>query len=393
MTITVVLGPPCAGKSTFVAENAADGDVVVDFDKLATAFGSKTSHDAPAAIRDVTHAAREAAIDLILAGINSDAWIIHSSPTSEWMTRYETAGARIEKIDPGIDVCLDRASRNGRPAWTEDAINRWYAGEKRAGGLMLTKSATIQVKAGPDDGLADGQFVAYASVFNNKDSYGDVVMPGAFAKTLAEWQKSGDQIPVLFGHNMGDPDMNLGGVIEAVEDNVGLKVTGQLDLENPKSLQVYRMLKGRRIRQMSFAYDEIDSGPAVHDGEDVWELRELKLYEVSIVTVGANQETEILAVKQVPTVAERALRDIKAGRVLSAKNEGALREAHAAIGGVLATLDSTSDEEKASEADASRQAPEADTPEGEPREASQKSSVDPSALLNAITASLDVEFA
>lgn len=393
MTITVVIGPPCAGKSTFVGENAADDDVVVDFDKLAIAFGSKASHDAPAAIRSVTHAAREAAIDLILGGVDSDAWIIHSSPTPEQMTRYETAGAQIEKIDPGIDVCLERASQNGRPAWTEGAINRWYAGEKRAGGLMLTKSAKIHLKAGPDDGLADGQFTAYASVFGNVDSYGDVVMPGAFAKTIADWMKSGNPIPVLFGHNMSDPDYNLGAVVSAEEDAVGLKVTAQLDLDNPKAMQTYRMLKGRRINQMSFAYDEIDSGPAVHDGQDVWELRELKLYEVSIVTIGANQETEILAVKQVPSVAERAIRDIKAGRVLSAKNEGELRTAHESIGRVLEALGGTSDEEKANEPDASRQAPEADTPEGEPREASQKSSVDPSALLNAITASLDVEFA
>lgn len=241
---------------------------------------------------------------------------------------------------------------------------------------MLTKSAQIQVKAGPDDGLADGQFVAYASVFGNKDSYGDVVMPGAFAKTLAEWTKSGDQIPVLFGHNMSDPDYNLGGVLSAEEDAVGLKVTMQLDLENPKALQTYRMLKGRRIRQMSFAYDEIDSGPAVHDGDNVWELRELKLYEVSVVTIGANQETEILAVKSMPSVAERALRDIKAGRVLSAKNEGELRGAHEAIGRVLSALDGTSDEEKASGTGPSRQDSEAS---GSP-EANQESSVDTSAL-------------
>ncbi|MFV8049738.1 HK97 family phage prohead protease [Mycobacterium sp. 48b] len=241
---------------------------------------------------------------------------------------------------------------------------------------MLTKSAQIQVKAGPDDGLADGQFVAYASVFGNKDSYGDVVMPGAFAKTLAEWTKSGDQIPVLFGHNMSDPDYNLGGVLSAEEDAVGLKVTMQLDLENPKALQTYRMLKGRRIRQMSFAYDEIDSGPAVHDGDHVWELRELKLYEVSVVTIGANQETEILAVKSMPSVAERALRDIKAGRVLSAKNEGELRGAHEAIGRVLSALDSTADEEKASGTGPSQKGSEA----SESDEASQESSVDTSAL-------------
>lgn len=240
---------------------------------------------------------------------------------------------------------------------------------------MLTKSATIEVKAGPDDGLKEGQFTAYASVFGNKDSYGDVVMPGAFAKTLAEWLKSGDMIPLLFGHNMSDPDYNIGGVFKAEEDSVGLKIWAELDLENPKSAQSYRLLKGRRIRQMSFAYDEIDSGPAVHDGEHVWELRELKLYEVSIVTVGANQETEILAVKQVPAVAERAIADIKAGRVLSAKNEGELRDAHDAIGRVLSALDSN-DEEKANGDGPSRQASEASGA----REASQKSSVDTSAL-------------
>jgi HK97 family phage prohead protease len=254
---------------------------------------------------------------------------------------------------------------------------------------MLTKNAEIQVKAGPDDGLVEGQFTAYASVFGNKDSYGDVVMPGAFTKTLADWLKSGNPIPLLFGHNMSDPDYNIGGVVSAEEDAVGLKVTAQLDLENPKALQTYRMLKGRRINQMSFAYDEIESGTAQHDGESVWELRELKLYEVSVVTIGANQETEILAVKQAQAIADSELQRIKAGRVLSAKNEGELRGAHEAIGRVLSALEGTSDEEKASGDGPSRQESEA----SDSREASQKSSVDPSALLNAITTSLDVEFA
>lgn len=253
---------------------------------------------------------------------------------------------------------------------------------------MLTKNHAIELvefKAGPDDGLAEGQFTAYASVFGNKDSYGDVVMPGAFAKDLARWEKSGNPIPLLFGHNMSDPDYNIGHVVKAEEDSVGLKITGQLDLENPKAKQVYRMLKGRRINQMSFAYDEIESGPATHDGDNVWELRELKLYEVSVVTIGANQETEILAVKSMPSVAERTLRDIKAGRVLSAKNEGELRGAHEAIGRVLSALDGTSDEEKASGPDASRQAPAGDTSQGQPREASQESSVKTSAMDRIIT--------
>lgn len=259
---------------------------------------------------------------------------------------------------------------------------------------MLTKNATISLKIGPEDGLAEGQFTAYASVFDNVDSYGDVVMPGAFSKDLQRWEKSGNPIPLLFGHNMSDPDFNLGHVVDAQEDDTGLLVTAELDLENPKAKQTYRLLKGRRINQMSFAYDVIEGGPASRrkDGssdedpetEQYFELRELKLYEVSIVTVGANQETEILAVKQVPTIAERALSDIKAGRVLSAKNESELRNAHESIGRVLTALEGTSDEEKASDHGPSRQAPPGDTPEGQPREASRKSSVNASALIDEI---------
>lgn len=215
---------------------------------------------------------------------------------------------------------------------------------------MKLKDTPVQIKAGPDDGLGEGQFTAYASVFGNVDSYGDVVMPGAFADDLNAWDESGNPIPLLFGHNMSDPDYNLGHVVTATEDEKGLLVTAQLDLENPKALQTYRMLKGRRINQMSFAYDVLEGADAQRekaDGakESYYELRKLKLYEVSVVTIGANQETEVLAVK---TAADALLSGTKAGRAISAKNEGELRKAHEAIGNVLAAIGEADDQEKAS---------------------------------------------
>ena len=266
---------------------------------------------------------------------------------------------------------------------------------------MLTKNAHVQLKAGPDDGLNEGQFTAYASVFGNIDSYGDVVVKGAFAKDLARWEKSGNVIPLLFGHNMADPDLNIGYVVKAEEDEVGLKVTAQLDLENPKAKQVYRMLKGRRIDQMSFAYDVVDGAMAQKDGEDVYEIRDLKLYEVSVVTVGANQETEILAVKQAALLADRMSASLKAGRVLSAKNENELRSAHEAIGRVLSVLDGTFDEQKASEQGPSCQANDATTKSDEdvavaeesPREATPAPSVDYSAITDAIFGQIQAEVA
>lgn len=172
------------------------------------------------------------------------------------------------------------------------------------------KDFKINIKAGPDDGLAEGEFTAYASVFGNKDSYGDVVMPGAFTDTLAEWKDSGNVIPLLFGHNMSDPDYNIGYVKDAEQDDHGFLTRNQLDLDNSKAVQVYRLIKGRRLSQMSFAYDVLEGGEAQReksagDGtETVYELRKLKLYEVSVVPIGANQETEILAVK----AAQSALR-------------------------------------------------------------------------------------
>ena len=232
---------------------------------------------------------------------------------------------------------------------------------------MLTKNGdVVRIKAGPDDGLAEGQFTAYASVFGVKDEVGDVVFPGAFAKSLARWGESGYPIPLLFGHQMDDPDMNIGHVADALEDDHGLLVTGALDLANPKSTQVYRMIKGRRINQMSYAYDIIEGGIEVRpkadagdgepEGEEFYALREIKLYEISVVTIGANQETEILAVKQAAGAAKRALELLKAGRVLSAKNEAELRGAYDSIGRVLSALDAGGTEGEASGHSPSRQA-------------------------------------
>ena len=268
---------------------------------------------------------------------------------------------------------------------------------------MLTKNATIQIKAGPEDGLSEGQFVAYASVFGNIDSYGDVVVKGAFGNDLDRWAKSGNAIPLLFGHNMTDPDFNIGYVVSAEEDEIGLKVTAQLDLENPKAKQVYRMIKGRRIDQMSFAYDVLEGGPATLDGEDVYEIRDLKLYEVSVVTVGANSETEILSVKTMPTVADRLITDVKAGRVLSAKNESEIRSAHDALGRVLTVLDGTTDEQKASELGPSCQQDDdigtksvedlVEVSEEPVREAIPTPSVDRSAYIDAMLGAIDAEVA
>ena len=208
---------------------------------------------------------------------------------------------------------------------------------------MKLKACDVQIKAGPDDSLDEGVFTAYASTWTRTpDAYGDVVAEGAFSETLAEWEKSPNTLPLLFGHRMDDPDFNIGGIVEATEDAHGLFVRAQLDLENPKAAQVYRLLKGRRISQMSFAYDVLDGDYVNEPDGEKFEIRKVRLYEVSVVPIGANQDTEILTVK---ALADQAVAEVKAGRVLAQKHIDSLRAAQEAIGTVIAAAEGTDDQD------------------------------------------------
>ncbi|OXM69635.1 HK97 family phage prohead protease [Amycolatopsis vastitatis] len=262
---------------------------------------------------------------------------------------------------------------------------------------MRKKTCPVRIKAaGEQDGTEDGVFEAIVAAYN-LDSVGDKIVPGAFADTLAEWKASGDPIPVLWSHMSHDPDYHIGYVEDAEERDEGLWVRARIDLDEPKASKVYKLLKGRRVRQFSFAYD-IQEGGWIEktDGEDgsdgYYELRKLKLYEVGPTLIGANQETELLTVKNPPAdtpprPAPEARPSVKAGRTLSAKNETALRDALAkiaestdAIETVLSSLDS-GDEDKSTGPASTPPAPSAEAP----------STAASSALLRASLALLDAE--
>lgn len=222
---------------------------------------------------------------------------------------------------------------------------------------MLTKSVPVtHVKAGQADGLADGQFEALVSVVGNKDSYGDVVMSGAFDDTLAEWEASGNPIPVIWSHGYFEATNHIGYLLDAAEKTIdgktGLWVRGQLDVsdapEDAQARKAAKLLRGKRVTQFSFSYDVLAGAPAKSEElGDYYALRKLKLYEVGPTLIGANQETELLDAKAIQALAV----EVKAGRVLSAKNETALRSAHESIGAVLDALESTTSNDGKAKAD------------------------------------------
>jgi hypothetical protein len=145
MAVTVVIGPPAGGKSTWVLSRAKPTDIVVDFDRLATALTGNGSdgHDHPSHVHQVTRAARTAAIDTATryAG-QCDVYLIHSSPSSTTLATYRSQGFNVVVIDPGRDVVKERC-KTQRPAKMFGVIDRWYRDHAGTTATSVAIDATV----------------------------------------------------------------------------------------------------------------------------------------------------------------------------------------------------------------------------------------------------------
>lgn len=138
-----------------------------------------------------------------------------------------------------------------------------------------------------------GEFSGYASVFDNKDSAGDVVRKGAFAKTLAEWAQKGRLPPMLWQHERKNP---IGYFSLMKEDDKGLYVEGKLLIDDiAQAKTAYALLKNKVLGGMSIGYrvENYDYDRVAN----VFNLTELKLFEVSLVTFPANERATVDSVK------------------------------------------------------------------------------------------------
>lgn len=224
--------------------------------------------------------------------------------------------------------------------------------EKSSPQLMYKNAAigSVNLKENTEEGTT-GVFTGYASVFNNVDSYGDMVLPGAFSESLKTYRESGAGIPCYWSHRMDDPEMCIGETITAEEDDTGLRVTVRLDIDtNVKAARAYELIKSGRVSQMSFAYLIEEAGPTSTPESDneIFELRKLKIFEVSLVQIGANTETEVTDVKHAAT-------RFKAGRKVSAANHEKLVKARELINEVIESTDDSSSEESGQDATAQEQ--------------------------------------
>lgn len=162
----------------------------------------------------------------------------------------------------------------------------------------MYKRKTAQLKAAmPSEGMVEG----YAATFDREpDSYGDIIKPGAFARTLREWESKaaeGLSIPLLFAHDTYEPTHNIGKVVEAYEDAKGLFIRAEFDADNETAQYARKLVQEGRLSKFSFAYGIKDAGEIKENGRWAFELRDLDLYEVSLVQIPANQNAVVTGIK------------------------------------------------------------------------------------------------
>lgn len=124
--ITVVVGPPCSGKSTYARTHAKPGDITVDFDTLAQALGSPTPHDHTPDIRNVTIAMRRAAIDAAVKAHlhGATVWIVDCNPNPYRLRLYQAHGAKFIVLAVDMGELHKRAAAE-RPALWHRLIDQW----------------------------------------------------------------------------------------------------------------------------------------------------------------------------------------------------------------------------------------------------------------------------
>ena len=184
--------------------------------------------------------------------------------------------------------------------------------EKKSGEVTREyKAVRFNVENVDED---SGEFSGYAAVFGNRDNGDDIIEKGAFSKTIRE---EFDRIKILSQHN--DCELPIGKPLELREDEKGLYIRGKIS-DTQKGRDVRTLLKDGVLNELSIGYDAIIFDFDSEEGAR--HLKEIRLWEVSIVTWAMNDQAKIDEVKslteslkEAKSIAEELKLEAKAGKM------------------------------------------------------------------------------
>ena len=150
------------------------------------------------------------------------------------------------------------------------------------------KTSKFQVKESDDDSMT---IKAYGSVFGNLDSDNDTIQKGAYTKTIKENGPDGrDMVKLVAQHDISRP---IAKITSMKEDDYGLLITAKFG-DWTDSNDYYKMMKAGVINELSVGFKAIEKEENEKGGYDI---KEIKLFEISAVTVAANDKAVVMDVK------------------------------------------------------------------------------------------------
>ena len=150
----------------------------------------------------------------------------------------------------------------------------------------------------------NGEFSGYAAVFGNRDDGDDVIEKGAFAKTII---RDFDRIKILSQHD--ETELPIGKPLELREDDKGLFIRGKIS-DTQKGRDIRTLLKDGVLTELSIGYDAVAFDYDSKQG--IRHLKEIRLWEVSVVTWAMNDEAKIDEVK---SLVEDLKLEVKSGKI------------------------------------------------------------------------------
>lgn len=198
----------------------------------------------------------------------------------------------------------------------------------------MDRHLNLKIKSVDEAGRVEG----YASVYGNKDLNGDIIERGAFTKTLGE---NGGQVPFLWQHKT---DMPIG-LASLFDESHGLKMDAQIELSVGDGKEAHLKASKGLVKGLSIGYRVVKE--MWDDAARAFRLLEIKLLEVSLVTIPANPLTLITSVKNDDRIRNiaAALDEIKAGRTLSAATRKRIELTVSELQALLAEADAAAEED------------------------------------------------
>lgn len=158
---------------------------------------------------------------------------------------------------------------------------------------MITNDYGLELKFCAQEAqvkLTEGRVIeGYASLFGLPDQGGDVVLPGAYAKSLERIKARGGSVKLLWQHYPAQP---IGIWDEIHEDKRGLYVKGRLLPDVARAREAAALIEAGAIDGLSIGYRTV---AAEKNAKGQRLLAELELWEVSLVTFPMLREARVAA--------------------------------------------------------------------------------------------------